>query len=171
MNRIYQGRVSNVEIPDGKDDQGNHKWKPLDNWQNILWQHHELFQDAVNYYLLALLALANDQTSGLGGIKRRVSSEKEEDTEYHIWLHVKKRGQKWQGMRESIRKYLLPNNPNATFSDFCAAVLDGCEADETAQEAALLELLELCNGDRAIQQEGRAMLPRFCSPAYGGDYP
>ncbi len=52
MNRIYQGRVSNVEIPDGKDN-----WKPLDpdpkiardKWQALLWRHHELFQDAVNF--------------------------------------------------------------------------------------------------------------------------
>jgi hypothetical protein len=43
MNRIYQGKVTAVEIPDGKDEQG----KPLD--LDVLWQHHELFQDAVNY--------------------------------------------------------------------------------------------------------------------------
>jgi hypothetical protein len=27
MNRIYQGRVSKVEIPDGKDEHGKPKWK------------------------------------------------------------------------------------------------------------------------------------------------
>jgi hypothetical protein len=167
MNRIYQGRVSKVEIIYGKDTEP----QPLIGWLDKLWEHHDLFQDAVNYYLLALLALANDRTPGLGEIKRRVSSEKEEDEEYHIWLRVKKHGQQWQGMRESIRKHLLANNLNATFLDFCTAVLDGCEADETVREAALLELLELCNGDGAIQKEGRAMLPRFCSPAYRGDYP
>ncbi len=43
MNRIYQGKVTAVEIPDGKDEQG----KPLD--LDVLWRHHELFQDAVNY--------------------------------------------------------------------------------------------------------------------------
>ena len=42
MNRIYQGKVTAVEIPDGKDKQD----KPLDI--DVLWQHHELFQDAVN---------------------------------------------------------------------------------------------------------------------------
>ena len=26
MNRIYQGRVSNMEIPDGKNEQGKTKW-------------------------------------------------------------------------------------------------------------------------------------------------
>jgi hypothetical protein len=67
MNRIYQGKVTKVEAPDGK--QG---WKPLSNqeWQDALWQHHQLFQaefyetplscaaNAVNYYTLALAAMA-----------------------------------------------------------------------------------------------------------------
>jgi hypothetical protein len=44
MNRIYQGKVTAVEIPDGKDKQG----KPLDI--DVLWRHHELFQDAVNHF-------------------------------------------------------------------------------------------------------------------------
>lgn len=33
MNRIYQGKVTAVEIPDGKDEQG----KPLD--PDVLWRH------------------------------------------------------------------------------------------------------------------------------------
>ncbi len=54
MNRIYQGKVTNVEILKGKDG----KPEPLPDWQDALWQHHQLFQDAVNYYTLALAALA-----------------------------------------------------------------------------------------------------------------
>jgi hypothetical protein len=66
MNRIYQGKVTNVETKDG-----NGEWKKLDLWQDALWQHHQLFQaeseetprrrsvaNAVNYYSLALAALA-----------------------------------------------------------------------------------------------------------------
>jgi hypothetical protein len=48
MNRIYQGKVTNVEIQDGKEN-GKPKWKPLNNWQSVLWEHHCIFQDAVNY--------------------------------------------------------------------------------------------------------------------------
>jgi hypothetical protein len=47
MNRIYQGRVSKVEIPKPGDKEN--PCQPLPNWQDILWQHHELFQDAVNF--------------------------------------------------------------------------------------------------------------------------
>ena len=53
MNRIYQGRVSKVEVQDA-----NGKWVPLDRWKETLWHHHELFQDAVNYYAFALVAQA-----------------------------------------------------------------------------------------------------------------
>jgi hypothetical protein len=52
MNRIYQGRVSKVEIPNGKDE-----WKKLDDGESALWQHHQLFQDDVNYLLAAFAAL------------------------------------------------------------------------------------------------------------------
>jgi len=52
MNRIYQGRVTKVEIFDGKDSHGKPRWKELPNaeWEEALWQHHQLFQDVVNYY-------------------------------------------------------------------------------------------------------------------------
>jgi hypothetical protein len=60
MNRIYQGKVIPVEIRDGKDEDGQPKWKPLDNWPAALWHHHQLFQDAVNYYALALAAMASE---------------------------------------------------------------------------------------------------------------
>ena len=56
MNRIYQGRVTNVDILD-RDEQNQPKWKPFDpdpkkareKWQSALWRHHQLFQDAVNF--------------------------------------------------------------------------------------------------------------------------
>lgn len=53
MNRIYQGKVTKVET---KNDKG--EWQPLPNWPYALWQHHQLFQDAVNYYTLALAGMA-----------------------------------------------------------------------------------------------------------------
>lgn len=58
MNRIYFGKACLVEISDGKDDSGKPAWKKLDDWRACLWRHHEFFQDAVNYYTLALAAMA-----------------------------------------------------------------------------------------------------------------
>jgi hypothetical protein len=68
MNRIYQGRVSKVEIQNilsastGERNKGEvsnpNPWQPLPNWQDILpgarnevkayGSNHELFQDAVS---------------------------------------------------------------------------------------------------------------------------
>jgi len=59
MNRIYQGKVTKVEAESDETplscaaihDRKNGKplWKALLDWQDALWQHHQLFQDAVNY--------------------------------------------------------------------------------------------------------------------------
>jgi hypothetical protein len=49
MNRIYQGRVSKVEIPGDKGEQREPKWKKLDDGEPALWQHHVLFQNGVNF--------------------------------------------------------------------------------------------------------------------------
>ena len=65
MNRIYQGRVTKVEIPDGKDGDGKPRWKELPEWRSTLWNHHQLFQDAVNYYTLCLACMAAHSQSAL----------------------------------------------------------------------------------------------------------
>ena len=46
MNRIYQGRVTKVEI-----SVGNGEWKVSDDGEFALWQPHEFFQDAVNHFV------------------------------------------------------------------------------------------------------------------------
>ena len=58
MNRIYQGRVSKVQVPApaGQDEVIGRKkakkdekaaWIDLPDGEALLWRHHELFQDAV----------------------------------------------------------------------------------------------------------------------------
>ena len=57
MNRILlSGSGDKVEVLNGKNADGQPQELP--NWQSALWQHHELFQDAVDYYTLALAAMA-----------------------------------------------------------------------------------------------------------------
>ena len=43
VNRIYQGRIVKVELKNNTD------WEEYKNWQSLLLNHHEIFQDAVNY--------------------------------------------------------------------------------------------------------------------------
>lgn len=61
MNRIYQGRISRIEL-DGK---------LLPGWADALWDHHVLFQYAVNYYLVALAQRAFSREGGEAGRDRR----------------------------------------------------------------------------------------------------
>lgn len=59
MNRIYQGRVCGVSTlnPDTKTAL-ELRWLPRSGWEMELWQHHALFQTAVNYYTLCFAAMA-----------------------------------------------------------------------------------------------------------------
>ena len=59
MNRIYQGRVCGVSEanPDTNVAPGL-RWLPLAVWEKAIWEHHALFQTAVNYYTLCLAAMA-----------------------------------------------------------------------------------------------------------------
>ncbi len=164
MNRIYQGRVSSVEIPDGKDDQGNPKWKPLDpnpkiardRWQSILWQHHELFQDAVNYYILALASLADPEhaTSRLiKDLRARVSA---------AWKAFPRSvGEDARSLRQSLARW-IKISADASLEDAFETVLRGNEATAKVRTLALALLLERCGGESAVQQGGRGYLPRFC---------
>lgn len=166
MNRIYQGRVTRVEGPDGKDENGKQIWKPLsDNeWQSALWQHHDLFQDAVNYYIVALLALATNPLNPAYGIREQIASG---DGEYQVWLPFRRRGARRRGLRDSVAKYLTPLKPQPTLQEcFTAVLAGGSENRPELLDLALWELLAECGGEGAIRQKGREMLPRFCDPKY-----
>lgn len=169
MNRIYQGRVTKVEIFNEK----NAEPQPLENWEEKLWQHHELFQDAVNYYVIALLALATSPSNRLHSIRSRIAQA---GSEHAVWEAFRRRGATRMGMRESVAKYFCPKNPTATPEECFAAALAGNAHtnDDRGREVldlALQELLIECDGEGAIQQKGREMLPRFCWSAYVGSYP
>lgn len=84
MNRIYQGRVSSVETlnPD-KNAPPDQRWLPLANWETKLWKHHELFQDAVNYYFAAFAAMVPAHDPSVLGkyvwVKKRGRAKKQTD--------------------------------------------------------------------------------------------
>jgi len=49
MNRIYQGRVTKVEVLKAGTKGKLAEWELLPSWEDGLWKHHQLFQDAVNF--------------------------------------------------------------------------------------------------------------------------
>ncbi len=162
MNRIYQGRVTKVEIFNGR----NAEPQPLDNWEKRLWQHHELFQDAVNYYTVCLLALASSDANPLTKIRRRIEdTAATPDNEHHVWTQVRRKGANRLGLRDSVVKFLTPENKLATPQECFAAVLEGNGTEPETLDLALLLLLSKTNGDSSIQKNGNSYAPRFYRPS------
>ncbi|HEY3857843.1 MAG TPA: type V CRISPR-associated protein Cas12b [Verrucomicrobiae bacterium] len=156
MNRIYQGKVEVVEVLDGQDESGNANWKKLDEWQTSIWCHHEIFQDAINYYILALASLADPEyaTSRLiKDLRVRVSA---------AWETFPRTAEKdARNMRDSLANW-MGLSKDASIEDAFQAVLEGNEATPQVHTLALGLLLDRCGGESAIQQGGRGYLPRFC---------
>lgn len=117
MNRIYQGKVTKVEIPDGKDKADKTLWNPLDDWQSALWQHHELFQDAVNYYTVALAVMAEGAIDSDGKPTPMADFSTQVKKRWDSFRHKRK---KCAGLRQSLCRTLgLPDDETSTW-EVCA---------------------------------------------------
>lgn len=143
MNRIYQGKVTAVQVADGKDEFGKIKWKACDGWQPLLWRHHELFHDAVNYYTLAMAAMAEgvhaDTVQGDAILKW---CEQVRDN----WLEGRRRALRYEGPHRRLAR-LLSVDPDITDKDAafeaCAKAILFPNGSSPAQRgAAILQLLE-----------------------------
>ncbi len=170
MNRIYQGKVSKAELLNAK----GHPFEPPQDWDGLsaLWDHHALFQDAVNYYLVCLLALAA-KGNDVYDIREKLDAKNDEggDDELMIWRPFTRRGARRRGLRDSVVPYLCPGKTDATPKDCFAAVLAGSDVSADLRNLALEELLFMCEGDNPIKTQGRWMFDRFCNSTYTGGFP
>jgi len=151
MNRIYQGRVSSVQISTG----AKNEWELLPDWQDALWRHHVLFQDAVNYYIVALASLGTSPDSKLTQLRGLLE---------RVWDAADKKGQRRQGMKTSLqRAWQLSEPPTLAESveRFTIPLIQDGVPLTTAEKAGEYLLFKL-GGDGAIQQGGREFLPMFC---------
>ncbi len=174
MNRIYQGRVSRAELVDEKTRLAvsPENWP----WESVLWEHHALFQDAVNYYVVCLLALAG-RGNTVFPIREKLdapATDASED-ELMVWRPFRRRGVMRRGLRDSVAKYLTPGNATPTPEECFAAVLAGneCALSEEGRKrlsAGLTQLLDKCTGDSGCRNSSKEFLPRFASPDYRGSY-
>ena len=185
MNRIYQGKVAAVEIPDGKDEQGKpfifhsdiarakllaeripllrskvddemkarskmsqgqRQQKPESKdlqeyralraeqereWQNAVWQHHELFQDAVNYYTLAIVALGSGLPDDhpITKLRERMRTAWDE--------FPKKTPTPAISLGQSLRQY-LGSDAKMTFDDACKWAQSHGSPDDGSTGAAIV---------------------------------
>lgn len=143
MNRIYQGKVTAVEILDGTDELGQPTWRKLNDWQAALWQHHQSFQDAVNYYTLALAAMAggvegnSPQANALRGWSAQVK-----DT----WSRANRRAETFDGPQTRLASILGLKTEHSDFEAAANRVLrSSCATPE--QRAAAVEQFFADKGD------------------------
>lgn len=168
MNRIYQGRVTKVEMPNAEGVFDGKEWS---EGLEALWEHHALFQDAVNYYVVCLLVLAGDKCSKLRELRERITDAESAGKEgsLYIWDKFRRRGAERLGLRHSVAKYFCPGNEQATWDECAAAVLAGNECAKTNEGRALLDrgleqLLKKAKGEGGCRDSGKEFLPRFCDP-------
>lgn len=144
MNRIYQGRVTKVEkLKPGKNRRVLEDQERLENWPAVLWRHHELFQDAVNYYTLALAAMAEGlgADTAQGGAALAWRNQVREN-----WRHGSWKALRYEGPRRRLAPFLGADadiaDEHAAF-DACGRAILGPNGSSPAQRAAaLLKLFE-----------------------------
>jgi hypothetical protein len=159
LNRIYQGRISKVEIvdptPAATDNPG--QWSPLPEWQEKLWSHHVLFQDAVNYYTLALAAMARGAT-GTDAAETALHEWVGKVSE--TWISVTKKAEIFDGPQKSLSRILAPDGVLLSFNEAADKILSTSRATTEQRVAAVSQLLAE-KGD--LNQLCVARLPWFAS--------
>ena len=88
LNRIYQGRVVAC-----KNEQG----ETIVDFEKLLLKHHEIFQDAVNYYLFCLVAMSQESDPIFGKIRQQI---------LNVWDDFYRNGLLRLGLKHSLARTL-----------------------------------------------------------------
>ncbi len=158
MNRIYQGRVTRIEA---KKEDGTFEQVVFGQDQSScpLWRHHAIFQDAVNYYLMALASLAKEHISGADRLMTDLPKRMAESWEKFPKPDAARAGAR--SLRDSVAPWIGLDG-SATIDRAYEAILDGKTIDKMALSYALALVLKECSGEGAIQKKGRDYLPKIC---------
>lgn len=153
LSRIYQGRA--ITCKDTND-------KPIDNFEEILLTHHQLFQDAVNYYLCALVAMSKSEDKIFGRIQEQL---------VRVWNDFYKNGSKREGIKHSIYRIYKDERILDSVNGFHYAkdlILEYTTVQPEILQAALNHIAEKCKGD--VTQPSKTYFPQLCEPSFGGNW-
>ena len=162
LNRIYQGRVNRVFV-----EEKNGAPIELEDGDGLLLKHHELYQDAVNYYLVALTAMSSEQSELLGKMRQRLSD---------IWNDFYRNGEKRPGLKHSIIRSLGKDHPGEVkalekkdgLELAMKLIIGGNGAPQDVMNSALELIVSKCKGD--VVQPGRTYFARLCNSGYSGNW-
>lgn len=153
VTRIYQGRVSECEI-NGKKQ-----------FLSVLWEHHQLYQDAVNYYLCALASMAADSGSPIGKMRERITAS---PADGGVWENFWRNGEERSGMKFSLARTLKVDPETLTFQMASERILGTDHASEKILQASVDLIAKKCAGD--VTQPGRTYSPLLCNPKFSGNF-
>ena len=151
--RIYQGRISECEIKGKKF--------PL----SVLWEHHQLYQDAVNYYLCAFAAMAENSGTPMGKMRERITAAPEDGG---VWENFWRNGQERSGMKFSLARTLHVAPETLTFQKAADLILGNGHASAEILQACIDLIAKKCAGD--VTQPGRTYSSMLCYPQFHGNF-
>lgn len=152
--RIYQGRILSAQYDSSSND--SFDTPAID----ALLETFNLFQDAVNYHLVALAGMAApyDGTE-MSAFSQQVKA---------IWRCPSRNKEGAATLQQSIRR-TLPNLPeNVDFEDAIQEIFKTTERKELLPYVLQAIVLRIKSGD--IQQGSKDILPKLCSIGYTGNF-
>lgn len=153
--RIYQGRIVQARFEDENLPQDK------ESALAALERTNRLFQDAVNYHLVALAGMAEDGKETLGSrFKKQVRA---------IWDDLPRGKAGACTLQRSIAR-TLSLSEGVTFDDAVAHIYEGCDRLDVLPYVEHYVIEQTQKGDGAIQQQGREVLPKLCDPEFGGNF-
>ena len=159
--RIYQGRVTAVTDVLSEKKLDFKYGEGMD--EACLTRFHELYTDAVNYYLLAIGAMVR------GSEKKKLKNYVERLEE--CWEPYPKKGQTYEGLRAGFQRS-FDLKKSLTFEAACDLILKTDEPiDSEIYRLAGESLLFDLGGEGKIQQGSKTYLPLFCVAKSTANFP
>lgn len=150
--RIYQGKIVSAQF-ENQEVKGSA--------QEAIRETNRLFQDAVNYHIVALAGMARKEGTDIGAqFRDRVKS---------IWTEKSVGLTGANSLQESVTRSL--NLPSCySFDETVQEMYRGCERVDILPYVLQYIVNRTAKGEGVIQQEGRGLLPKLCDAGFSGNF-
>lgn len=153
--RIYQGKIVSAEYekPEKVSSSASAKEAILDTYR--------LFQDAINYHLVALAGMGiKGADSVIGRFRDQVEGN---------WTAHPKGIEDARTLQQSVTE-TLGLCSSATFDETLDVIYEGCERRDVLPYVLKFLVIKTEKGEGVIQTQGKELLPKLCSPGFSGNY-